>query len=149
LTYNRDRKSKDDHTHALACAFIVIPQLFFYCLNTLLGQVLNARGNFGPYMWAPALNNIVSIIGLGVYLYLYGEYQVSAVTPADWDATRIWLVAGTATAGIAAQALVLLIPLHRSGFRLKPVFKFRGSGLGRASQVAGCAFAGLAAGQLG
>ncbi|HLR58794.1 MAG TPA: murein biosynthesis integral membrane protein MurJ [Beutenbergiaceae bacterium] len=149
LTLYAARMSPEWQPLALAFAYICLPQLFFYGLYTLLGQVLNARGNFGPYMWAPALNNIVSIIGLGVYLYLYGEYQVSAVTPADWDATRIWLVAGTATAGIAAQALVLLIPLHRSGFRLKPVFKFRGSGLGRASKVAGWAFAALAAGQLG
>jgi len=149
LTLYAARMSPEWQPLALAFAYICLPQLFFYGLYTLLGQVLNARGNFGPYMWAPALNNIVSIIGLGVYLYLYGEYQVSAVTPADWDATRIWLVAGTATAGIAAQALVLLIPLHRSGFRLKPVFKFRGSGLGRASKVAGWAFAALSAGQLG
>src|SRR5699024_11948841 len=95
------------------------------------------------------LTTTATIAWLGAYLSLWGEYQVSAVTPADWDATRIWLVAGTATAGIAAQALVLLIPLHRSGFRLKPVFKFRGSGLGRASKGAGGAFAALAAGPPG
>src|SRR5690606_39613755 len=42
----------------LAVAFAVwcIPQLFFYGMYTLLGQVLNARGIFGPYMWAPAAN---------------------------------------------------------------------------------------------
>lgn len=134
---------------ALTFAYICLPQLFFYGVYTLLGQVLNARGNFGPYMWAPVLNNVVSIIGLGIYLYLYGQYQVGVVTPADWDTTRILLVAGTATAGIAAQALVLLIPLHRSGFRLKPIFSVRGSGLGKASKVAGWAFAALLVGQFG
>lgn len=134
---------------ALTFAYICLPQLFFYGLYTLLGQVLNAKGNFGPYMWAPALNNVVSIIGLSVYLYLYGQYRVDAVTPADWDSTRIWLVAGTATIGIAAQALVLIIPLYRSGFRYTPVFRVRGSGLGRATKVAGWAFAALAVGQLG
>lgn len=134
---------------ALTFAYICLPQLFFYGLYTLLGQVLNARGNFGPYMWAPVVNNIVSIAGLAVYLFLYGEYQWELVTPADWDALRIGLVAGTATAGIAAQALVLIIPLRRSGFRFTPVFQVRGSGLGRASKVAGWAFAALAVGQLG
>lgn len=133
---------------AVTFAYICIPQLFFYGLYTLLGQVLNARGNFGPYMWAPALNNVVSIIGLGVYLYLYGTYQLSS-GPEVWDSTRIWLVAGTATAGIAAQALVLIIPLYRSGFRFTPVFTFKDSGLGRATKVAGWAFAALLVGQLG
>lgn len=134
---------------ALAFTYICLPQIFFYGVYTLLGQVLNARSNFGPFMWAPALNNVVSIIGFGVYLYIYGTYRVDLATPGDWDTTRIWLVAGTATAGIVAQALVLLIPLYRDGFKLKPVFQFRGSGLGRASRVAGWAFAGLAVGQLG
>lgn len=149
LTLYAAQMSPEWRPLALTFAYICLPQLFFYGLYTLLGQVLNARGNFGPYMWAPALNNVVSIIGLGVYLYLYGEYRVADVMPADWDATRIWLVAGTATAGIAAQALVLLIPLYRSGFRLTPVFRLRGSGLGRASKVAGWAFAALLVGQLG
>src|SRR5690625_3282732 len=149
LTLYAAKMSPEWKPLALTFAYICLPQLFFYGLYTLLGQVLNARGNFGPYMWAPALNNVVSIVGLGVYLFLFGQYQVGEVNPADWDATRIWLVAGTATAGIASQALVLLIPLYRSGFRIMPVFNFRGSGLGRASRVAGWAFAALLVGQVG
>ena len=41
------------------------PQVFFYGLYTLLGQVLNARGQFAAYMWAPALANLVAIAGPG------------------------------------------------------------------------------------
>jgi hypothetical protein len=41
----------------IAFAFWCIPQLFFYGIYTLLGQVLNARNQFGPFMWAPVLNN--------------------------------------------------------------------------------------------
>lgn len=134
---------------ALTFAYICLPQLFFYGLYTLLGQVLNARGNFGPYMWAPVLNNIVSILGLGVYLWIYGKYDYLTATPDMWDSTRIWLVAGTATAGIVSQAIVLLIPLYRSGFRITPIFSIRNSGLGRTSKVAGWAFAALLVGQLG
>ena len=45
----------DSHAVALcvAFAFWCMPQVFFYGAYTMLGQVLNARGNFGPYMWAP------------------------------------------------------------------------------------------------
>ena len=45
-------------------AVICLPQIFFYGLYTILGQVLNAHGRFAGYMWAPALANIVAIVGL-------------------------------------------------------------------------------------
>jgi hypothetical protein len=44
---------------ATAFAYWCLPQLFFYGLYSLLGEVLNARSAFGPFMWAPVLNNIV------------------------------------------------------------------------------------------
>jgi peptidoglycan biosynthesis protein MviN/MurJ (putative lipid II flippase) len=38
-----------------------LPQIFFYGVYVLVGQMLNARGRFGPMMWAPILNNLVWI----------------------------------------------------------------------------------------
>ena len=46
---------------AFAFAYWCMPQIFFYGLGALWGQVLNARSSFGPYMWSPVLNNIISI----------------------------------------------------------------------------------------
>ncbi len=60
----------------------------------------------------------------------------------------IALLAGTATAGVALQALVLLWPLHRIGFRYRPRLGFRGIGLRSAGRVAGWTFAGVAVGQV-
>ena len=129
-----------------AFAFICLPQIFFYGLYTLLGQVLNARGHFAAYMWAPALANIVSMLGLGAFLFagLPTEAGVSAWTP-----TMIWLVAGSATLGVAAQAFALVLPLRRIGFRFRPVWGFRGVGLRSASKVALWTFAAVAVSQLG
>ena len=45
---------------ATAFAYWCLPQLCFYCLYTLLGQVLNAHSRFGAFMWAPALANVVA-----------------------------------------------------------------------------------------
>ena len=136
---------------SLAVTFAIwcIPQLFFYGMYTLLGQVLNARSNFGPYMWAPALNNVVSIAGLVAYLIVYGSYQIGDVPPDSWDGGRIMLLAGPYTFGVAVQALILIVPLYRSGFRYRPKWGLRGSGLGSAGRVAVWAFAALAAGQVG
>ena len=35
-----------------------LPQVFFYGMFVLVGQILNARGRFGPMMWAPIANNV-------------------------------------------------------------------------------------------
>lgn len=134
---------------AVALAYWCIPQLFFYGLYTLLGQVLNARSIFGPYMWAPAVNNVVAIAGLVAFLVMFGGLPDGGLPAGAWTADRITLLAGTATLGVVAQALVLVVPLYRSGFRFRPVWGLRGHGLGKASSVALWAFAALAVGQLG
>jgi len=144
-------------TAALAVAFALwcLPQVFFYGLYTVLGQVLNARGHYGAYMWAPAVNNVVAIAGLAVMLLWIGPYRPvghaspNAHLPGTWTSGQIALLAGSATLGVALQALVLLVPLRRMGFRYRPRFGWRGVGLGTAGRVAGWTFASALVGQLG
>ncbi|MFV0633023.1 murein biosynthesis integral membrane protein MurJ [Demequina sp.] len=102
---------------ATAFAYWCIPQLFFYGLYTLLGQVLNAREQFGPFMWAPVLNNVVAIIGLLAYLLTFGPFdETNVLAPEQWTPGAIALIGGVATLGIASQALILIIPLVRGGY---------------------------------
>lgn len=137
-------------TLAVAFALWCIPQIFFYGMYTLLGQVLNARGIFGPFMWAPAVNNVVAIIGLVAYIIIFGPAATGAhLDPEAWTALRTAVIGGTATLGVAAQAAVLVVPLRRAGFRFRPRWGLRGSGLGRASRVGTWAFASLAVAQFG
>jgi putative peptidoglycan lipid II flippase len=126
-------------------AYWCIPQLFFYGLYTLLGQVLNAREQFGPFMWAPVANNVVSVIGFGIFLVVFG----TSVELSEWNTPRTILLAGTATLGIAAQALVLLVPLLRSGFRWHFRLGLRGIGLRSAGSVAMWTFAAVVLEQAG
>ncbi|MBW3069786.1 hypothetical protein GZ998_09775 [Actinomyces sp. 594] len=133
---------------AFAFAFWCMPQIFFYGLYALWGQVLNARSSFGPYMWSPVLNNIISIASILAYLHIYGGYTTGQ-DPGIWDAGRIALIGATTTLGIAAQALILYIPLVRSGFRPKIIFGVRGMGLGSMSKVALWALLGTAIVSLG
>lgn len=130
--------------------FWCMPQVFFYGVYTLLGQVLNARGNFGPYMWAPVVNNVVALAGLLVFVAAFGT-QDSGPASSDlepWTPGMVAVLGGTATLGVVLQAAVLLIPLHRMGFRYRPRRDWRGAGLGSAGRVAGWTFAALAVGQL-
>jgi putative peptidoglycan lipid II flippase len=133
---------------ATTLAYWCVPQVFFYGLYSLLGQVLNARGSFGPYMWAPVVNNIVFIAGLLVLVQVYGRVDESSAV-GGWSGAQSALLGGAATLGIVVQALVLLVPLYRSGFRYRPRWGLRGSGLGTAGRVATWTFLGLLIGQVG
>ncbi|GEA87306.1 murein biosynthesis integral membrane protein MurJ [Cellulomonas cellasea] len=136
----------------VALAYWCVPQVFFYGLYALLGQILNARGSFGPFMWAPVVNNVVAIAGLVVFVALWGSRVPPEGQAGDvswWGAEQIAVLAGTATLGVVAQALVLVVPLYRSGFRYRPRWGLRGSGLGTAGRVALWTFLGLVLGQVG
>ncbi|MEV6547122.1 murein biosynthesis integral membrane protein MurJ [Streptomyces sp. NPDC051597] len=115
----------------VAFARYCLPQILFYGLFTLFGQVLNARGRFGAMMWTPVLNNLVVIAVFGLYLATAGT---SGDTLSATD-TRI-LGWGT-TAGIAVQALALVPALSAARFRWRPRFDWRGSGITRPLRSAG------------
>jgi putative peptidoglycan lipid II flippase len=135
---------------AVTFAFWCIPQLFFYGAYGLLGQVLNARGSFGPYMWAPVVNNVVSIAGFGLFIALFqGVKRNGVVQASDLTTTETTLFALSATLGVVAQAAVLVPALRRAGVRYRPRWGLRGSGLGTAGRVATWTLAGLGVGQLG
>ncbi|MFJ9762869.1 murein biosynthesis integral membrane protein MurJ [Streptomyces erythrochromogenes] len=115
----------------VALARYCLPQILFYGLFTLLGQVLNARGRFGAMMWTPVLNNVVIIAVFGLFLYVSHD-AAGGLTAAQ---TRL-LGLGT-TAGIVVQALALIPSLRAARFRWRPRFDWRGSGLGRPLRNAG------------
>ncbi|MFG2876493.1 murein biosynthesis integral membrane protein MurJ [Streptomyces sp. NPDC048337] len=115
----------------VALARYCLPQILFYGLFTLLGQVLNARGRFGAMMWTPVLNNFVIIGVFGLFLYVSHD-AADGLTAAE---TRL-LGLGT-TAGIVIQALALVPSLRAARFRWRPRFDWRGSGLGRPLRNAG------------
>jgi putative peptidoglycan lipid II flippase len=122
-------------------AYWCLPQVFFYGLYSLWSQVLNARKVFGTVMWAPVANNLVSIAGFGVFILVFGRYDAASGInghPTDWwGGGQVALLAGTATAGIVAQAAILLGPMVKLGLRPVPRWGFRGFGLGRAARMTG------------
>lgn len=133
---------------AILFALLCLPQLFFYGLYNLLGELLNARRVFGPYMWAPVVNNVIGIAGLTAFFLLWGTTD-GRIEIADFTSTQFWVLGGSATLGVIAQALVLLIPMRRAGIRFRPDFHFRGTSFRSASKVAGWTFATLMVSQIG
>ncbi|MDR2377920.1 MAG: hypothetical protein LBD70_00645 [Bifidobacteriaceae bacterium] len=122
-------------------AYWCLPQVFFYGLYLLWSQVLNARSVFGPVMWAPVANNLVSVIGFGVFIAAFGRYEApgsaAGAPPGSWGGGQIALLAGVATLGIALQALILLGPLNRVGLRPRWRWGWRGFGFGRVARMTG------------
>lgn len=114
---------------AIAFARLCLPQVFFYGMFVLVGQVLNARDRFGPMMWAPIANNVVSVAVLAAYLVLFGPAS-GAERCGGYTTGQEWLLGLGSTVGIAVQLLVLLPYLRSAGVSVRPRFDFRGSGLG-------------------
>jgi putative peptidoglycan lipid II flippase len=125
---------------AIAFAWWCLPQIFFYGLYTLLGEVLNARRSFGPFTWVPVLNNVVALIGLIIFAWLFGADPDGLRPAEDWTPEMIAVLAGFATLGIATQAIVLFWFWRRIGLRYRPDFHWRGVGLRGAGRMAGWTF---------
>lgn len=107
-----------------------LPQIFFYGLYVLIGQMLNAKGRFGPMMWSPILNNIVAIGVFTLFLVVYGTQEFEPFTD-----TQVLLLGLGTTFGVVAQALILLPVLRKTGFSLRFRTDWRGHGLGEAARL--------------
>ncbi|GGQ98756.1 murein biosynthesis integral membrane protein MurJ [Streptomyces aurantiogriseus] len=129
------RDTPDNHeAYELTVVFarFLLPQIFFYGLFNIYGQVLNARERFGAMMWTPVLNNLVLLGMFGAYLGLMTvPERVQDITE-----THIRLLGIGTTAGIAVQALALIPFARAAGFRFRPRFDWRGSGLGSGIRAA-------------
>jgi putative peptidoglycan lipid II flippase len=113
-------------------AYYCMPQIFFYGVYVLAGQVLNARDKFGPMMWAPIANNVVSIVVLVMFLVAFGKDNPSQ---AFTSGEELLLGLGS-TLGIAVQAGVLIPFLKAAGYRFRPRFDFKNTGLGKTFRLA-------------
>jgi putative peptidoglycan lipid II flippase len=125
--------SADDLRISVLFALCCLPQIIFYGLFTVLSQILNVRGRFGTPMFAPILNNVVVIVTCLLFLAAVdGAPRTDTITGA-----QVALLGVGTTVGVMAQAGALAVVLRRAGYRYRPRFDLRGSGLGRAAGLAG------------
>jgi putative peptidoglycan lipid II flippase len=134
---------------ATAFAYWCLPQLFFYGLYSMLGEVLNARSAFGPFMWAPVLNNLVGLAGLIGFLVIFGADPTGQRSVESWDAGKIALLSGSATLGVMAQALILFVSWRKIGINFSFNFSWRGFGLRPTIKAASWSLAMVTVSQIG
>jgi len=137
----------DETALAIAFAYWCLPQVLFYAIYSLLGEVLNARKIFGPFTWTPVLNNLVAIAGMVVFIAAFGG-DPAHVHADTWTPSMIALLAGSATLGIAVQGLGLFWFWRRAGLSYRPDFHWRGVGLGATGKAASWVFGMIVVTQL-
>lgn len=125
---------------AVAFGYWCLPQIFFYGMYSLLGEVLNAKRVFGPFTWVPVLNNIVALAGLAVFAIVFGVDPDGIRTAGEWSGGMIALLGGSTTLGVAAQALILFWFWRRASLSYRPDFAWRGVGLRSTAGLAGWTF---------
>jgi len=96
---------------------LLLPQIFFYGITTLVTAMLHARRRFAAPAFAPVLTNvIISIAALIVYKVIdpaQGENSLSTV----------YVLAIGTTAGVAAMAAALIPALRRAEVSLRWDFR--------------------------
>ncbi|SDQ54801.1 murein biosynthesis integral membrane protein MurJ [Leucobacter chromiiresistens] len=127
---------EDQLALATAFAYWCMPQVVFYGIYTVMGEVLNARSRFGPFTWAPVLNNLIAIGGILVFIAMFGADPEGRLAVTGWTPEMIAVLGGSATLGIVAQALILFVSWRNAGIRFRPDFAWRGVGLGHTARLA-------------
>ncbi|GAA4953241.1 hypothetical protein GCM10023238_19520 [Streptomyces heliomycini] len=113
-----------------------LPSIFFMGVHVVMGQILNARGRFGAMMWTPVLNNIVIIVTLGTFIWVYGTAADSQMEVANIPPEGQRLLGIGVLLGLVVQALAMIPYLRETGFRIRPRFDWKGHGLGKAAMLA-------------
>ncbi|UUU23446.1 murein biosynthesis integral membrane protein MurJ [Streptomyces sp. DSM 40750] len=113
-----------------------LPSIFFMGIHVVMGQILNARGRFGAMMWTPVLNNVVIIVTLGAFLWVYGSAADSHMTVENIPPEGVRLLGVGILLGLVVQALAMIPYLRETGFRLRLRFDWKGHGLGKAAMLA-------------
>jgi len=108
-----------------------LPQILFMGLFALLSQVANAKGRFGPMMWAPVLNNLIAIGVFGWFLKYSTQPTVATIPKSE----IIWISLGC-TVGYLAQALVLIPAISKTNIKIRPRFDWRDSELRKSLHLA-------------
>ncbi|WP_225227228.1 murein biosynthesis integral membrane protein MurJ [Oerskovia gallyi] len=114
-------------------------QIPMYGFAVILGGILQAHKRFFWQAFAPLVSSLVVI---GVYLVFAGLADGDQNDVAALSSSAIaWLGWGT-TLGVAALALPLVLPVARTGTRLRPILRFPG---GEGVRARNLAFAGVGA----
>jgi len=130
-------------TDLMATMLVVFsPQVALYGVGIVLAGVLQAHRRFLGVVVAPLLSSVVVMVTYPLFAVLA---QGSTNDLARLPGRASMLLAVGTTLGVAAMSLPLLIPVHRAGVRLRPIWTFPDGVARRAGALAGAGLLAVAA----
>lgn len=111
--------SGEEYSFAVKALMIMMPVMLFYGLNYIFQGILQSRGKYG---W-PAFVSVPSSLVVIAYVFTLGDrYGVPGLLAATF-------------LGLSLQALILIPPAIRAGFRYHPSFDLRDSDVRAAGKM--------------
>ena len=97
---------------------LLIPQILFYGVTTLITALLHARRRFAPPAFAPILTNLITAAAV-----VGGARWIDSGGAGRTSMTEVYILGLGTTAGVAAMAVALVPYLRRTGINLR--WRFR------------------------
>ncbi len=124
--------SPTEYSFAVKALWIIMPVMLFYGLNYIFQGMLQSKGKYG---W-PAFVSVPSSIVVIAYVFLLGDkFGISGLLVAT-------------LVGLAMQAIILIPPLVRTGYRYKPNFSLKNDDMKNAGRMTLNVLVGVSAYQL-
>jgi putative peptidoglycan lipid II flippase len=120
---NHSAQAAQDRRVATELLILFVPQLACYGFISLGTALLNARRRFGAPMFSAIANNVVLIVVV-LYYGLTVHRAARSIGGLAHDRSQLLLLGLGTTAGVVAQAALMVPSLRRAGLRLtwKPDF---------------------------
>jgi putative peptidoglycan lipid II flippase len=137
----------DSASVELGATMLVVfaPQVVLYGVGIVLAGILQAHRRFFAVAIAPLLSSVVVIATYLLYAHLAGA---DGGDPTTLSGTAAYTLAGGTTLGVVVLSLPLLVPVWRTGIRLRPTFAFPPGLARRAGALAAAGVLALLAQQL-
>ncbi len=115
---NHSSQAAQDRRVATELLFLFVPQLTCYGFISLGTALLNARRRFGAPMFSSIANNVVLTAVLLYYAFTV-QHAARSIGGLSHDRGQLLLLGLGTTAGVAAQAALMVPSLRRAGLRLR------------------------------
>lgn len=121
-----------EYSFAVKSLWIIMPVMLFYGLNYIFQGMLQSKGKYG---WPAFVSVPSSLVVIGYVFFLGDRFGI------------IGLLVATLI-GLAMQAIILIPPLMRTGYRYKPNFSLKNDDMKNAGRMTLNVLVGVSAYQL-
>lgn len=125
-------KTQETYSYATKALMVVMPVMFFYGLNYIFQGMLQAMGSYK----LPAFVSVPSSLVVILYVFfLADKFGISGLLVAT-------------VIGLSLQAIILIFPLYKNGYRYRPSFELKHPDIVNALKLTGPVLLGVSAYQL-